>query len=129
MQTQRIVKKYTDKTFDELSNSLENADLLKTILIECNNELRDTLATLTFEIWEDRANKFGVESRKDLPNDYWESFVSFLTGEWPGYKMSDNVEQRYHSKEEIEQEQIESDLANIHPTKQNGFLFNKRLRG
>ena len=123
-----ILKKYTDKSFEELSTSPEHADLLKTILIECNYELRDTMATRTFEIWEDRANKFGVESRKDLPNDYWESFVSFLTGEWPGYKMSDNVEQRYHSKAELEQERIESDLANIHPTKQNAFLFNKRLK-
>lgn len=124
-----ILKKHTDKSFNELSTSLECADLLKRILIECNNELRDTMATLTFEIWEDHANKFGVESRKDLPNDYWESFVSFLTGEWPGYKMSDNVEQRFHGKEEIEQEQIESDLANIHPTTQNAFLFDKRLKG
>ena len=122
------LKKHTDKSFEELSTSPEYADLLKRILIECNNELRDTMATLTFEIWEDHANEFGVESRKDLPNDYWESFVSFLTGEWPGYKMSDNFEQRYHSNEEIEQEQIESDLANINPTKQNAFLFNKRLK-
>ena len=123
-----ILKKHTDKSFNELSTLPECADLLKRILIECNKELRDTMATLTFEIWEDHANKFGVESRKDLPNDYWESFVSFLTGEWPGYKMSDNVEQRYHSKAEIEQEQIELDLANIQPTTQNAFLFNKRLK-
>ena len=122
------LKKHTDKSFEELSTSPEYAELLKRILIECNKELRDTMATLTFEIWEDHANKFGVDSRKDLPNDYRESFVSFLTGEWPGYKMSDNVEQRYHSKEEIEQEQIESDLANIQPTTQNAFLFNKRLK-
>ena len=123
-----ILNKYTDKTFDELSNSPERAELLKSILIECNNELRDTMATLTFEIWEDHANKFGVESRKDLPNDYWETFVNGLTSEWPGYKMSDNVEQRYHSKAGIEQEEIERDLANIRPTMQSAFLFNKRLK-
>lgn len=123
-----IMKQYTDKTFEELSSCSEHTALLKNILIECNNELRDTMATLTFEIWEDHANNFGIESRKDLPKDYWESFVSSLTAEWPGYKMSDNVEQRYHSKAELEQEQIESDLSNIHPTMQNVFLFNKRLK-
>ena len=123
-----IMKKYTDKTFKELSASPEHTDLLKKILIECNNELRDTMATLTFEIWEDHANEFGIESRKDLPKDYWESFVSSLTAEWPGYKMSDNVEQRYHNKAEIEQEQIELDLTNIQPTIQNAFLFDKRLK-
>ena len=123
-----IMKQYTDKTFEELSSCSEHTDLLKNILIECNNELRDTMATLTFEIWEDHANNFGIESRKDLPKDYWESFVSSLTAEWPGYKMSDNVEQRYHSKAELEQEQIENDLLNIRPTMQNAFLFNKRLK-
>ena len=123
-----IFKKHTDKTFEELSANPECAELLKKILIECNNELRDTMATRTFEIWEDHANKFGIESRNDIPADYWEAFVKSLTAEWPGYKMSDNVEQRYHSKEEIEQEQIESDLSNIRPTLQNAFLFNKRLK-
>lgn len=123
-----ILKKHTNKTFEELLADNECSKLLKNILIECNNELRDTMATRTFEIWEAHANKFGIESRKDLPKDYWESFVSSLTAEWPGYKMSENVEQRYHSKSEIEHEQIELDLANIQPTTQNAFLFNKRLK-
>lgn len=124
-----ILKKHTDKTFNELSSTHECADLLKIILIACNNELRDNMATRTFEIWEDHANKFGITTRSELPADYWETFVNSLTAEWPGYKMRDNVEQRYHSKAEIEQEQIESDLANICPTMQNAFLFNKRLKG
>lgn len=124
-----ILKKYSNKTFEELLADNECSELLKNILIECNNELRDTMATRTFEIWEAHANEFGIESRKDLLKDYWELFVASLTNEWPGYKMSDNVEQRYHSKAEIEQEQIELDLANIQPTTQNAFLFNKKLRG
>lgn len=123
-----ILKKHTDKSFDELSTSPEYADLLKNILLECNHALRDTMATLTYEIWEDHANKFGIISRSELPDDYWETFVSCLTAEWPGYKMSDNVEQRYHSKAEIEQEQIELDLANIRPTMPTAFLFNKRWK-
>lgn len=123
-----ILKKHTDKSYNELSTFPEHADLLKRIFIECNNKLRDTMATLTFEIWEDHANKFGMASRTELPAHYWETFVNSLTAEWPGYKMSDNIEQRYHSKAEIEQEQIESDLANINPTTQNAFLFNKRLK-
>ena len=124
----QIMKKYTDKTFEELKNNSTYADLLKTILIECNNELRDTMASRTFEIWEDHANKFGIESRKDIPADYWDTFVKGLTAEWSGYKMSDNVEQRFHSKAEIEQEKIQYDLARVKPTMQNAFLFNKRLK-
>lgn len=125
----QIMKKYTDKTFEELNNNSTYADLLKTILIECNNKLRDTMASRTFEIWEDHANKLGIESREDIPADYWDNFISGLTAEWPGYKMSDNVEQRFHSKWELEYEQIQADLQNIRPTRQNAFLFNKRLKG
>ena len=124
-----ILKKYTDKTFKELSNLTEHTELQKRILMEINNVLRDTMATLTFEIWESHANKFGIESRGDIPIDYWETFVSDLVAEWPGYRMSDNLEQRFHSKVEIEQEQIKQDLANIHPTMQTAFLFDKRLSG
>lgn len=42
--------------------------------------------------------------------------------------MSDNIEQRFHSKAEIEKGKIQADLANIRPTMQNAFLFNKRLK-
>lgn len=124
-----ILRKHADKTYEELSNVPDCKGLLKSILTECNQELRNTMATRTFEIWEDHAQKYGVESRADLPADYWDQFVTSLTKEWPGYKMSDNVEQRYHSKAEIEQEQIRADLSNIRPTTQNAFLFNKRLSG
>jgi len=123
-----ILRGHTDKTYEELSNDPDCIELLKSILTECNRELRNTMATRTFEIWEDHAQKYGVESRADLPADYWDQFVTRLTKEWPGYKMSDNVEQRFHTKAEIEQDKIRTDLANIHPTMQNAFLFNKRLK-
>lgn len=124
-----ILKEYTDKTFAELSNLAEQTELLKTVLNACNDCLRNTLASRTFEIWEDHADKFGVQLRKEVPLNYWNTFVSELMAEWSGYKMSDNVEQRYHSKAELEQEQICSDLSSICPTLQNAFLFNKHLKG
>jgi len=123
-----ILRGHTDKTYEELSNDPDCIELLKSILTECNRELRNTMATRTFEIWEDHAQKYGVESRADLPADYWDQFVTSLTKEWPGYKMSDNVEQRFHTKAEIEQDKIRTDLSNIRPTMQNAFLFNKRLK-
>jgi len=123
-----ILRGHTDKTYEELSNDPDCIELLKSILTECNRELRNTMATRTFEIWEDHARRHGVESRADLPADYWDQFVTSLTKEWPGYKMSDNVEQRFHTKAEIEQDKIRIAFANIHPTMQNAFLFNKRLK-
>lgn len=123
----QIMRKYTDKTFDELNSDSIYDNLLKDILLECNNELRDTMASRTFEIWESHADKFGIESREDVPNDYWADFISGLTAEWPGYKMSDNIEQRYHSKQDVEYEQIQLDMKKITPNKNNAFLFDKRL--
>ena len=123
-----ILREHTDKTYEELSNDPDYKELLKSILTECNRELRNTMATRTFEIWEDHARKHGVETRADIPADYWDQFIMGLTKEWPGYKMSDNVEQRFHTKAEIEQDNIRTDLANIRPTMQNAFLFNKRLK-
>lgn len=124
-----ILKEYTDKTYVELSSLAEQTGLPKAILYACNDCLRNTLASRTFEIWEDHANKFGLQSRKEIPFNYWDTFISELTAEWRGYKMSDNVEQRYHSKAELEQEQIYADLSNICPTRQNAFLFHKCQKG
>ena len=124
-----ILKKYTEKSFAELSADSEKDCLVKKILTECNQKLRDIMATSTYEIWEDHANQFGIECRADLSVDYWEQFVLKLTSEWSGYKMSDNIEQRYHSKEEIAEEQMKADLKKIRPTMRNAFLFNKRLKG
>ena len=124
-----ILKKYTEQPFEDLCADSEKSCLVKEILTECNQKLRDIMATSTYEIWEDHANKLGIECRENLSADYWEQFVLKLTSEWPGYKMSDNVEQRYHSKEEIAQEQTNEDMKKIRPTKQNAFLFNKRLKG
>ena len=68
------------------------------------------MATLTYEIWEEYAKENGIEARVELEDDYWENFISSLTKEWPKYKMSDNDEQRFYSKEELEKIQIEKDL-------------------
>ncbi len=111
-----ILKNNPDKSFEEV---------VKT----SNDTLRDYMATLTYEIWEAYADKYGVTSRKEIPNNYWDEFIEQLTSEWQGYKISDNVEQRFHSKAEREQEQIKTDLSNIKPRKENAFLFDKRLKG
>ena len=91
--------------------------------------MRDTMATLLWEIWEDDAQKHGVAKRRMLAPDYWKQFVDELVSEWPGYRLQDNEEQRYHSRFELEVQQIKHDLADIRPTMRNAFLFDKRLKG
>lgn len=110
----QIVKKYTNMKFTELkeSNNIEK-EIINKILLECNNIMRDTMATLLYEIWENEANKNGLLERKTLPDNYWANFVDSLTSEWKGYKMSDNVEQKYQNKEELKQKQVEKDMEKI----------------
>lgn len=121
----KILEKYTDKSFDEINTNPIYMELRKKIIDECNSILRDTLATLTFEIWKAYSNKYGYESRENLTDDYWEKFIKSLTDEWPGYKLSDNVEQQFQNKNEIEQEEIETHIENIRDNLNinNLFLF------
>lgn len=104
---QEILKKHTSLSFEEIN---DNLDLRKKIIFECNQQLRDTLATLTFEIWNSYASEFGLASRKSLSEDYWNQFIQELTSEWPGYKLSDNVEQQFQNKKELEIQAIKQDI-------------------
>ena len=108
-----VLKKYTDKSFEEINNNSEYANLRRKIISESSILLRDNLATLTYEIWENHAEKYSVESRENLGDDYWEKFIKSLTDEWPGYKLSDNIEQQVQNKREIEQVSIERDINNL----------------
>lgn len=125
-----IVKKYIDCSFGEIDKrNEESKEIIKNILKECNATMRDVMATLLWEIWEEDAKKNGVTKRKELADNYWEMFIDRLISEWPGYRIQDNIEQRYHNRFDTELELIKRDLANIHLSKQNAFLLDKRLKG
>lgn len=125
-----IVKKHTDCSFCELDYTCKEVRCIyMAILEECNSIMRDTMATLLWEIWEEDAKKNGVVKRKELADNYWTKFIDKLISEWPGYQMKDNIEQRFHSRFELELERVKKDLASIQPTMQNAFLFDKRLKG
>ena len=87
------------------------------------------MATLLWEIWEDDAKEHGIAKRSEIESDYWSKFIESLVREWPGYRMQDNVEQRYHNKFEIELNHIKKDLESICVSKQNAFWFDKRNVG
>lgn len=109
-----IVEKYTDVPFEKLDkNNREQKKSIDRILNECNIIMRDCMATLLFEIWEEMSKKNGLTRRKSIPNDYWDNFINALIEEWPGYKMSDNDEQKFQNKFHIEQQQVESDIEKL----------------
>ena len=111
-----ILKKYSDLPF----SSIEDSSLRRKIIDECNQVFRDTMATRMYEIWEDYSIKNGITSRASLPDDYYDEFIKSLISEWPGYKLSDNVEQQVQNKAEIEQQEVEQSIENLRKSHECG---------
>lgn len=85
--------------------------------------LRDDLATLKWEIWEQE----GIQSRKDIPADYSEQFIRQFAQRIYPYDTLESVERtRYHTKEEMEQRDVFAHLDKLIPCKENAFLLRKR---
>lgn len=101
----KIVREKYNTDFNEASDELKQI-----IIKDMNILLRDTMATLLFDIWEHYTSINGLSIRKEIQDDYWQKFIESLTAEWPGYKMSDNDEQQFQNKEFIEQYEVERDL-------------------
>jgi len=59
----------------------------------------------------------------------WNKYIEKRLSECAYYSFELSWKYARKEKWQIEQEQIESDLADIRPTVQNAFLFNKRLSG
>ena len=80
--------------------------------------LRDDLATLKWEIWEQE----GIQSRKDIPADYSEQFIRQFAQRIYPYDTLESVERtRYHTKEEMEQRDAFAHLDRLIPCKGNAF--------
>lgn len=71
---------------------------------EVNQNLRDAMATLKWEIWE----RHGIEKRNAVSSNYWEKFVAERMGEWSVYSMDEQIVNRYipEWKREKETERI-----------------------
>lgn len=90
---------------------------------ELTQKLRDTMATLKWEIWE----REGLCARADLPRNYRELFQKeFETRIYP-YDTLETVERsRFHTKKEIEQRDAFAHLKRLIPCRENAFLFRER---
>lgn len=120
-----IAKDVTNIPYNELNMTENQKELKLRIKGLSNNELRNRLATLKYEIWE----KKGITRRDSLENDYWSSFIRERLKEWSGYSMQEQIDSVYHPPYKIEHQKVKMILNNIKITKQNAFLFNKRLKG
>lgn len=110
-----MLKQITDMPYNEV----EEKDMQYKIKELANNELRDRLATLKYEIWE----KKGITKRECLDNNYWEKYIEERLNEWPGYSMQEQIDSVFHPKYKQEQQKIIEDLETIRPNNNNQFMY------
>jgi hypothetical protein len=92
------------------------------------SELRDSLATLKWEIME----KYGFSTREELlngrsPAAYWNDHIEGYIAKQKVYEREEESHAHFMDKYDIEQLQAFEHLSKLIPSKENAFLFNKRL--
>lgn len=93
----------------------------KKIKIIANNDLRDRLATLKYEIWMNE----GLKKRDEIPYDYWTNFINDRRKEWPGYSMDEQIRNGAFPKEILDYNNMIEDLCKMKINENNEFLFHK----
>lgn len=101
----------------------ENIECEK-LTIEKSNELterlRDILATLKWEIWEEQ----GVCCREEIPKDYNKTFLDEIMAESnTDYTLEDIIATRYKDKKNLQKEEVFLFKDNLIPSKNNLFLY------
>lgn len=108
--------------FDLNSYTTKYTDILK-IKTTAIADLRDTMASLKWQIWE----QFVPSKRTDLPCDYFEAFVNERLKEWHGFTYEDVRAREFKPKDVSEYTEVFAHMKNIKPTMKTAFLFDKRL--
>ena len=89
---------------------------------ELTQALRDTLATLKWEIWEQE----GLHWRSSLPSDCSERFLRTFQQRIYPYDTLESIERtRFHTKAELAQREVEATLRDLCPRRENAFLFRR----
>ena len=97
-------------------------DVTKDFMIQKTTELRNIMATLKYEIWEQE----GIFRREDIKSDYWSKFVLKRCAEWWGYDFKEQIINCYIPKEKLEYWDLMRDLRNMKVSEANRFLFVKK---
>ena len=85
--------------------------------------LRDTMATLKWEIWE--TEKI---SRSEVCGDEWDKYIAARFQEWSYFNMDYIYRLIFKPKDITTYTDAFAHLQSIDPDKANAFLFNKRLK-
>ena len=87
-------------------------------------DLRDAMATLKWEIWENHPAKHA-----DIAEHEWEDYVADRYAEW-NYPTTDYCDRLcYKPKGITKPEEAFAPLKQLQPCRENAFLYNKHLKG
>ena len=87
------------------------------------NDLRDTLATLKWEIWETEP----MVDRTSLKGTEWDEYVADRFKEWPYFNQEYIKGLIFKPKNVVDREDAYGPIKKLVPNKNNAFLYNKRL--
>lgn len=87
-------------------------------------DLRDTLSTLKWEIWETE----GPVDRTQIEDDEWDKYVAARFAEWPYFNEEYIVGLVYKPKNVVTRDEVYGPVKKLTPNKNNAFLFDKRLK-
>lgn len=104
------------QNFDMLNYG--NGNLEKTRAI---TDLRDTLATLKWEIWETEP----LAIRQKVNDNEWEEYVKDRFSEWPYFNEEYIKELIYQPKGVAAPDEVFAPIKSLTPNKNNAFLFRK----
>ena len=85
-------------------------------------DLRDTIATLKWEIWETEPQV----NRKNITGNEWEQYVQERFKEWPYFNEEYIDGLVFKPKDVVNKEEVYEPIKKLVPSKQNAFLFDKR---
>ncbi len=91
--------------------------------VEITNTLRDTLATMRWNFWEEHSNK----SYNEISNEDFLEYTKYRLDEYP--KLDVEFERTTILKKYDCWDEVFEHLDLLAPTTQTAFLFNKRLKG
>lgn len=84
------------------------------------DDLRDTMATLTWEIWERHPSL-----RAEIQAEEWDQYVEQRLKEWPGFSVPYIDGLTYRPKGITPPQEAFAHLRQLIPCKENAFLFRK----
>ena len=87
-------------------------------------DLRDTLATLKWEIWETEPQMI----RKNMTGNEWEQYVQERFKEWPYFNEEYIDGLVFKPKGVVNKEEVYEPIRKLVPNKQNAFLFDKHSK-